>query len=493
MSSRKDHTFVGNHFSKALPNQVVAAVIVLLGTIGLFYFWRVFTVTTLGSFTSIPLELVIPALVLPVLAVFVVAHNERLWVYLALLAMMVFVFREDDGKIKIEELFYVAFVSTGIIIWLVKEILVFRRRIIYTGFDVLFLSAWILSNTVAALAWWIHGGDPLIFVKEFVIHLTFLLYFPIRKNIQTRKQVLTLIGVVMLMAFVNSINNIFTYQERVVESALEFGAVGARVVSYEVLSVAMVMASFALLAYARKPVTFLIGLAGTALGIATVVMSLSRGPIISTVAGMLVVIALVPRGKSLKLVAVGVATVALNVAALTIIAPTFAESIVDNITDRLSTLNKLSVDKSLGSRVDESSTLLESYIPASPILGYGYGVPFYFYDGPTGYSVKALFIHNGYLYPLYKFGIPVGLYFLLVFFYPLARGVISAPSKTAGFNRAMMAGACGILVAILMTNLTSSKFSNHLDTGLFAVIFTLFDYTARMAIRRTEPLPPAET
>lgn len=493
MSVQDHHTFIGKNFSQALPGQVVLAAMLLLGTVGVLYFWWILTETALGSFADIPLELVIPALVLPLLAVFIVAHNERLWVYLAVMAMMVFIFREDDGKIKIEELFYVAFVSTGILIWLAKEILVLRRRIVHTGFDVLFLSSWVLTNLAAAIATWLHNGDPLIFVKEMVIHLTFLLYFPMRKVVNNRRQVLVLIGVVMGMAFVNSINNIFTYQERVVKSALEFGAVGARVVSYEVLSMALVMASFTLLAYARRPITFLAGLGGTTLGIASVVMSLSRGPIISTVAGMLVIIFLVPRSKSLKLIAIGVVSVVLNLVILSVVAPTFAESIVQNITDRLATLNKLQIDKSLGSRVAESSTLVDKYIPASPVLGHGFGVPFTFYDKPTGHSVEAIFIHNGYLYPFYKFGIPAGLFFLLMLFYPLARGVVSAPPRNAGFSRALLAGTCGIFVAILLTNLTSSKFSNHLDTGLFTIIFTLFHYTAHVATSQPEPYTPAGT
>ena len=491
MNIRKDHIFTGRGFGEALPGLGILLPTILLGTLGLLYFWRYLTDSVLGSVAGLPLEFVIPALVLPLVAVFVVAHNERMWVYLAVLAMAVFIFREDDGKVKIEELFYVAFVSTGIIIWLAKEVFVFRRQILRNGFDVLFLSGWVLTNTIALIAWGIHGGDGLIFVKEMLINLTLLLYFPMRKVVENRRHVLTLIAIVVGMAVVNSVVNILTYQQRVVQSALEYGEVGARVASYEVLSVALVMASFTLLAYARKPILFLAGLGGTALGVATVVMSLSRGPMIATVLGMLVIIVIVPRGKSLKLIATGIGVVAINMVALSIVAPTFAESIVANITDRLATLNKLNVDKSLGSRVSESTALLEHYIPASPVLGYGYGVTYSFYDAPFSHTAKVLFIHNGYLYPLFKYGIPAGIYFLMIFFYPLIRGVISAPRKNSGFPRALLAGACGILVAILVTNLTSSKFSNHLDIGLFAVIFTVFDYTARLSSSRPEPYSPA--
>lgn len=477
MNTRAEHRFAG--YDSFLPGGAVLLPVVLAITLSIFYLWNLATGLALSSLVDLPLEFVIPALVLPLLATFVVAHNERLWVFISLLTLALFIFRKDDGKIKLEELFYSTFVLGGIIIWFAKETLVFRRRIILTSFDFFFLTSWVLANGVAAIAYLMHEGDGLIFVKELLVQITLLLYFPLRRVVRTRNDLLAMIGICVLLGLLNGVHNAFTYQQRVIESALEFGSVAARVAAYEVLSMLLALISFTLLAYARRPLTFLAGAGGTAAGIAFVVMSLSRGPIVATAIGMMVVVLLVPVKKGIRLLVVSVGIIIFNVAALSVIAPTFASSILENITDRLATIDKLQVDKSLGSRVSESQALLERYIPASPVIGYGYGVPYAFYDAPYGITAKAYFIHNGYVYPLYKFGIPAGIFFIFMLFYPLMKGVFVHPPRDAGFLRAVMTGATACLFTILLTNLTSSKFSEHVDSGLFVIVFVAFDYVWR--------------
>lgn len=477
MNGQTDHTIVGH--SRFLPGSAVLVGVALTATICLFYGWYFLTGRVLSSAVDLPLELVIPSLALPMLAAFIISHNERLWVFLALSTVAVFIFRVDDGRIKAEEIFYAVFVLSGIIIWFVKEMVFFRRRVVRTSFDVLFLTSWVLTNSVAAIATAMHGGDWLVFTKELLVHLTFLLYFPMRSAVRNRRQLLAMLGIVVGLAVVNGIHSALTYQQRVVESALEFGFVAARVASQESLSVMLAIISFTLLAYARRAVTFIAGAAGTAAGIAFVIISLSRGPIASMAVGMLMVAALVPIRKGLKLLAVLVAIIGVNLAALTLIAPTFASSILTNVGDRLSTMNKLQTDLSLGSRVAESDALLNKYVPASPIIGYGYGVRYAFFDDPNSHTAKPYFIHNGYVYPLYKFGIPAGLFFLFMLFYPLVKSVYVHPPRDAGFMRALFAGAVGMLIANMLTNLTSCKFESHPDVALLVITFVVFDFVWR--------------
>lgn len=485
MNANTEHNFIG--YSSFLPGGAVLLPVVLALTLGVFYLWRLMTELALSSVMDLPLELVLPALVLPLLATFVVAHNERLWVFLSLLTLALLIFRKDDGKVKLEELFYSLFVLGGIVIWFAKEVFVYRRRIILTSFDFFFLTSWVLANSMAMLAFLMHQGDQLIFIKELLVQVTLLLYFPLRKVVRTRQDLLAMIGVCVMLGLLNGIHNALTYQQRVIESALEFGSVAARVAAYEVLSMLLTLISFTLLAYARRPLAFLAGAGGTAAGIAFVLMSLSRGPIVATTIGMLVVVFLVPIKRGIRLAVVSVGIIIFNLAALTFIAPTFASSILENITDRLATIDKLQVDKSLGSRVSESKALLERYIPASPVIGYGYGVPYAFYDAPYGITAKAYFIHNGYVHPLYKFGIPAGVFFIFMLFYPLLKGVFVRPPRDAGFLRAVMTGATACLLTILLTNLTSSKFSEHVDSGLFVIVFVAFDYVWRNMPPGTRP------
>lgn len=477
MNANTEHNLIGS--GSFLPGGAVLVPVVLAITLGLFFLWYLFTGTVLASL-DLPLELVLPSLVLPLLAAFVVSHNERLWAYLALASLVVFVFRESDGRIKLEELFYSVFVLSGIIVWFVKEVVVFRRRIIRTSFDFFLLTAWVLANVIATIAFLVHQGDGLTFVKELLIQFTLLLYFPLRRSIDTDGRLKIMIGIFVGLCLINGVHSALTYQERVIESALEFGFVAARVASNEALSMLLALISFTLLAYARSLFLYLAGAAGTAAGIAFVVMSMSRGPIAATLLGMLAVIALVPVKQGIKLAATMIAVIGFNIAALSLLFPTFASSILENIGDRLSTVEKLNVDKSLGSRVAESRSLLEDYIPASPMIGYGYGVTYSFYDAPFSVTAHPYFIHNGYVYPLYKYGVPAGLFFLLMLFYPLLKTTVVRPKRDSGFPRAIMIGAAACLVAILLTNLTSSKFSMHVDSAIFVVIFVSFDYMWRI-------------
>ena len=161
--------------------------------------------------------------------------------------------------------------------------------------------------------------------------------------------------------------------------------------------------------------------------------------------------------------------------------------VTSGLAERLLSLQTATTaDISLVNRFRETATVWE-HIRVNPILGYGMGVGYDFFDITNGVTETDAFVHNGYVSLWFKYGI-IGLGLVLFFWFrSILNGVRAFKSKTAP-PAVRLVGLFGAttLTAFLLSTLTSSPF--FLNDTLFA--FGLLLGTAEGAYQRTlEPAP----
>lgn len=402
--------------------------------------------------------------------------DQKRWVLSAVVMFSVFSLRDSEEGFTAIDLAFALYVNIGLVVWFVKEVLVLRRRIIYSRFELYYLIALVLCLLTSTIAAIVHGWEVRYGIREFAAFTIFFLYFPFRSVIRSRRDILHLLLALATFGIINGVVNLMNYQERVIQSALTFGAVNARSAVNEPLSGVLFCAFFILLAAARTFRVRLVAIAGMSIFAGLLILSLSRGPIIAAFGGAFIGLALIfpfriPRMSVSILVAL-----AINIGLVFVFLPGFASSIFDNITTRLETVERLSGDKSLDSRLDEYRALFEEYIPASPVIGYGFGVRFRFYNELTSSTVYPFFTHSGYLHALYKFGIPAGLILLSLFFVPLLRFPFASVRTWSREKRIVYAICFSGMITLMVSNLTSNTITYYTEIMILSLILALFDY-----------------
>jgi hypothetical protein len=403
-------------------------------------------------------------------------YDQKRWVITAILVFSVFSIRDSEDGFTVIDLVFALYVNLGLVIWFVKEVFVLRRPIVHSRFESYFLVSLILCLIISTIASIVHGWEARYGTREIAAFTIFFLYFPFRSVIRSRRDIIHLFIALVLFGMINGAVLLSNYQERVIESALAYGEVNARSALIEPLSGVLFCAFVILLAAADTFRVRLIALAGMSMFAGLLVLSLSRGPIVAALGGAFIGLALIFPFRLPRMLVSGLVALIINISLVFLFLPGFASSIFENIVSRVETLERLSGDKSLDSRLDEYRALVDDYIPASPVIGYGFGVRYSFYNPISSHTVHPFFTHSGYLHALYKFGIPVGLLLLSIFFIPLLRYPFASVRTWALESRILYAICFSSMIAMMVGNLTSNSITYYSEIMLISLILALFDY-----------------
>ena len=425
-------------------------------------------------------------------------YDQKRWVMTALVLFSVFSLRASTEGFTMIDLVFGLYVNLGLVLWFVKEVVIFRRRIVHSRFELTFLSILLLCLVTSTIAGIVHGMELKYGLRELTAFTLFFLYFPVRSVFRTDRDVLHIFLALIVFGLVHAGVSLMTYQERVIQSALTYGVVNARSAMMESFSGVMFCAFSILFATSRTMRVRLMSIGGMSLFAGLLVLSLSRGPIAAAVGGTFMGLLLIFPGRLPRLMVSGLLVLAINIGLVFVFLPGFAESIFENISSRFESVARLAGDKSINSRYDEYATLLDEYIPASPVVGYGFGVSYEYYNRMFSTTYYPYFTHSGYLHAMYKFGIPAGILLLSLFFVPLLRFPFSSVQTWGRNRRILYAIAFSGMIAMMVANLTSNTIAYYPEIMLLALLLALFDYVYDDSDRgveeseaeaETEPVP----
>ena len=420
----------------------------------------------LASTGSVPYLIVLPAAILGVITVGILLAYPLLNLMIAILGFVLMA--SNEAGFQVIEIAYAAYLFAFLLTWFLRHAISGRSEILTEKPDLaltLFLG---LLPATLVLTYFFHG-DFLVAFSELISLSMLLVYFPVKHTVVHHRigPKLMLITVVA-MSVVVSIVNSFEYASDLSNATHLSHIAGSRVVENDALLTIGALMSLPLLVYARRPISLLLSASAVALTFAGLIMTQARGAWLAFMLGMFVLILLVRTPERIKILTIGTIISVLILGIGYILIGPFLNVVIEGIVERFGTIaTSFTQDLSLVNRFRETQAVLERIV-LNPLIGYGPGVSYVFYDIVHQSTDTDSFVHNGYIGLWYKYGL-WGLGLVLYFWYSTVKLGLRAFRSDATDYWTRLAGLAGAipLVALTITTLVGNPF--FLKNQLFII------------------------
>ncbi len=343
------------------------------------------------------------------------------------------------------------------------------------GFDVAI--AGLLIGVAAAAAYGlVRGNEPFDVLRDVMMFSMLIMFYPARAlaSMGRRGQLIILGTVLFVGLFAFTRNLIFLYS-KIVSAEHAWEIARSRVAVNEILLFLGAIASLCFVSITQsnrgKTASFI---AFTLCSIGVILTQYRMYYVALGVAAVLTV-ALSPRGsrKSLALLLIG-GVVGLIAAVLAVVGPVVTTLLI-GLLDRFVTLSAGSVvqDVSLLTRMYEADAAL-SLIYRQPIVGYGLGNTFGYFDVIEHYTWVKSFAHNSYLSLALKLGSFWTIAFVCVWVTAIFRSARSVWDKKIDSASRMVSVFCFVCLLVLTgSSLTTSTFTTPDTIVMFGLLFGL--------------------
>ena len=413
-----------------------------------------FAVARLGSWS---VAIGLPGVLLATLAAIWLFRHPTLNLFVVLVGFVVVA--NNEAGFQLREIVYALYLYSVLTLWYLDRIVVRREPFLRTRTDQALLLFLVLLPCTMMLTVLFNGRLVGAISELFSLSLL-ALYFPIKElaaryRWAPRALVLIVVSVGVLVA----LRNFFEYQQMLGRVTQAWQIETGRVVTNDNLLMASSLFAFVLVVYAKGWRSFIGAVACFFLCFGGLILTQSRGYWMAFALGAAALFFLADhrrRGRILLYSGAGLVTM---IAIGYLMVGAYMDILVGGLVERILSIGTATTaDLSLVNRFREAATVME-LVKANPILGYGMGVPYYFYDIAHQLTDFDALVHNGYVGLWYKFGI-WGLGLVLFFWgSTLWRGIAAfrAPSS-AHWTRLCGLAAAVTLVGFALSTVTSNPF-----------------------------------
>jgi len=417
----------------------------------------VFLCLLLAQTGSFLLGFLFPIAIITLVIASVLFFHPQLSIAFAILGFILMA--SNETGFQATEIIYAFYLFVVFLTWFLRNT-VFDSQVILTQRADWSLSLFLGLLPLTLLLTYFFRGDFLIAMSELISLSMLLIYFPIKHIVAHDRHgpKLILISVVIMCSAV-AISNSLEYASDLSNAIALSQVAGSRVVVNDALLMCGTIMSLTLLVFARNPLSFLFSLGALTITFAGLIMTQARGAWLAFLLGVIALIVLVQTSERIRILTIGAILGALIIGVGYILIGPFLNVILVGIIERFgSIMTAVTQDLSLVNRFRETSTVLEK-IMVNPLIGYGPGVSYLFFDIVHQYTDTDSFVHNGYIGLWYKYGV-WGLGLILVFWYStIKQGLIAFRSERADrWTRSVAIAGAIPLIALTVTTLISNPF-----------------------------------
>lgn len=412
----------------------------------------------------------IAVLIIPTLFILFIRH-PRLWLYSVVLVLPLWFPQKGDAdsSISIVEYLLVGFYIGGLALWFFIMLVICRKKIIrHVGDTALVLV--IVASALNFFIAFVNDVPPLEWFRDWLLFVFLLYYFPIREHIQGEREIYTFSALLTGAMLVVGGMTFYRYMLASSNIFYAYQLVSSRQNANNNMSVIMSLFAMFVALYSRKKTIQSIALFLTIFFFTLTIVSFARAFIISTVAALLAILVLFDIRKIIRMVIYGIVAIVVFFGALQVLFHDKSDIVLKVIGVRIGSSSKGTQDKSLQSRISESMVMSKE-IRAHPFAGNGLGATFSFYDPISNQYAHAKFVHNGYIFIAFKFGLPFFILFYTWYGYVMYRSYTSAVRAENPMHKAFMYATVASLLALLVINVTSCVF--EVRDGFFMIAFVL--------------------
>ena len=377
-----------------------------------------------------------------------------------------------EAGIQVSEIIYGLYYLAFLAWWFVTRFFIYSEPMLRTAEDkalFFFLIAMTLSIPLTML----FGGTMRDVLSEWTALVMLGFYFPVKEACaRYRYGVWCIMLVLAWLGVFIAVRNMIYYQELLIATSDAFEAAGRRVMINDGVLMGVSLFTFAALVFAERWRTRAVLSVMFLLFFASLILTQSRTYWLALAFGAALLFVFVDGRRRRRIVVAGAAGFFGVIAVGFAFFGDFMLLVLDYFAGRFASIGTAATeDLSLVNRFRESEAAW-GYVQQNPVLGYGMGVPYRFYDLAHRGIDQDPFVHNQYIMLWFKFGI-WGLGLILFFWVRAAwRGVQAFRLADLPLHTRMASLSAAVcLMAYLLSALASPPLYLS-DTILLFGIFT---------------------
>lgn len=401
---------------------------------------------------------------------FILADDER-WLVVAILChILLFVKGSPIGggshltPVGVTDILFSVVFFPGLALWFFRRIR--AHEVILEGWAdvvvIIFLAYAFASILIAHL----QGFSFEKGLREFLLFVPLLLIFPVRREAQKEHGVRLMIWTLLITSIAVGLVIIVRYKMDLMEAHYLWQVVGNRQQKEESLYMSGIIILFAFLVGRKYPAPLIFILLG--LEMFSLAVTFSRGYWITTMLGLLASVFFIKGQARRRIFILMGGGIALAAIVALVVLPHIFGSLLTGLLERAGSISPDTL--TLRARLVESEAALHKFIQ-NPVIGYGMGALFSFFNIITDITIRTWYIHNAYIFLLFKFGLVGFLLFMSMYLkrvtelWSLWRKTVLTPENS--FVSALLL----IPLMMLFISATSPQFFDRGSLMILAVIW----------------------
>lgn len=390
-----------------------------------------------------------------IFSIFFLIFHPKVWVYSIVLITALFSSTTGGGVSGIDIIFSVFF-NVFLYLWLLWTIFIKKEKIIETRTEWLLIAFYVLTILTLINVFF----DNTVFfewIREYSLLTIMLLYFPAKKYLTTKKDIIVLGVIFVITVIVCDIIQFYFYKQILEDITYAYQAGSTIRSNLFILVVGSTF--FCLFVFYQKKTIFRVILAGA--------MILTLGALASTFARIfwfaagvnIMFIFFVLNGKEkLRYITYSMVAIALAYLLAELYFGDILKFVFYALETKFESASKLKTDISAMSRLAEWEVVIRK-IKESPFIGHGFGATFTFKNPIVTFKNFSSVIHNSYLHFAFRIGIPLTIMFFSIFIINLYRSLyLSIKIKKDLFYKVLMIGTFLSFCALFITGMFTMTF-----------------------------------
>lgn len=399
--------------------------------------------------------------------------NPKIWIYSIVLLTGIFTSTSGGGVSGIDVAFIIFF-NVFLYLWIIWQIFVKKEKLIESKTDWLLISFYILTTLTIIT---VIENSTLFFewIREFALLTLMLFYFPFKKYITSRKEIITILILFTVTLLITDLLQFYIYKQILSNITYAYEA-GSSVRNNLFIFVVGCTFSCIFIFYQKKTIP------RVAL---TMIMILTLGALASTFARIFwvaifvnfaTIFILINNKEKFRFLAYFIISVFVAYLIASIFFGDIFKFVIFALESRFKSTSKGSTDISALARIEEWKIIFER-IKESPFIGNGFGSTYTFRNPISGQNDYTSIIHNSYLHFFFRVGIPLTLMFFGIFVIMVFKSLFySFKIKVDLFYKILMIGVFLSFVTLFITGMFTMTFILRDALILNAFFFFLVNY-----------------
>lgn len=371
--------------------------------------------------------------------IFFVAKHPKMWVYTVIVSGLVFLRDAGVGVSATDVIVVGGIYLGGFLYWLFNAVFVKKIKLVSNYGDWLICVFFIglLFNVVFAV---MNGVVLTDWIREYLLFLLTLLYFPLRVHFSKKEDVLRLLAVIMVSYFILDLIQLFAYY-RASTQGLQYAYQLTKTTPIDqAIFSSSVACGFVLYFYFKSFKTKLMVLLFTALSVGATISTFSRTYWVILFLYIGILFIYLPVRKKIQFASVTILTTLMLMLGVTLFFSKYYDLVMWAVTSRFVSAGDGKADLSVQARFSEYASAIK-YANRVPLSGNGLAKELTYYDILENETNSHKTIHNAFIYMYFKVGVPLAIFYFAFILYYIFTGILLVIKLKDEFYKAI--ALCG--------------------------------------------------